>query len=103
MVLSTFILNILHSSPLQVLSLSIFLRLLLFQIAEIGCWTQIHSKGSTEDEKENSELPPSADPETNVYDFGIMLLEIISGKMAYSEREGSLVNWVSNYICNRQC
>ena len=52
---------------------------------------------SGEDDKENSELPPFADPKTNVYSFGILLLEIISGKLQYSEEQGHLVHWVS---CN---
>ena len=65
------------------------------QIAEFGFWSTIKSKNKIEDDKENSELPPSADPETNVYSFGMLLLEIISGKLQYSEEQGSLVNWVS--------
>lgn len=35
------------------------------------------------------------DLETNVYNFGVLLLEIISGKLPYSEEQGNLVNWVS--------
>lgn len=34
------------------------------------------------------------DPKTNVYDFGELLLEIISGKLPYSEEQGTLVNLV---------
>lgn len=72
---------------------------MLSQIAEICFWTDVATKSKTsgEDDKENSELPPFADPETNVYSFGILLLEIISGKLQYSEEQGHLVNWVS---CN---
>ena len=50
-----------------------------------------------EDDKENSELPPFADPETNVYSFGILLLEIISRKLQYSEEQWHIVNRVN---CN---
>lgn len=80
------------------------------QIAEVGFWSKMKPKSSNEDEKENSELPPPADPETNIYSFGILLLEIISGKLPYSEEQGHLVNWVKIkldtsftclvYICN---
>ena len=71
--------------------------LVLSQIAEISFWTDAATKSKTsgEDDKEHSELPPFADPETNVYSFGILLLEIISGKLQYSEEQGHLVNWVS--------
>ncbi|KAL5576523.1 hypothetical protein UlMin_018222 [Ulmus minor] len=68
------------------------------KIAEFGFWSTIKSKNKIEDDKENSELPPSADPETNVYSFGILLLEIISGKLQYSEEQGSLVNWAAEYL-----
>lgn len=36
-----------------------------------------------------------ADPETNVYDFGLLLLEIISGKLPHSEEKGALVDLVN--------
>ncbi|CAK8530723.1 unnamed protein product [Lathyrus sativus] len=39
---------------------------------------------------------------TNVYDFGILLLEIISGKLPQSEEQGSLVNWASEYLNDRR-
>lgn len=37
---------------------------------------------------------PYKDLESNIYNFGILLLEIISGKLPYSEEQGFLVNWV---------
>lgn len=67
------------------------------QIAEISFLTDVavKSKITGDDESEHSELPPLADTETNVYSFGILLLEIISGKLPYSAEHGSLLNWVS--------
>jgi hypothetical protein len=38
--------------------------------------------------------PISADPAGNVCSFGLLMLEIISGKPPYYEHEGSLVNMV---------
>jgi hypothetical protein len=69
----------------------------LSQIGEIsfGLHGASRSRNSVEDDKENSELPPLSDPETNIYSFGILLLEIISGKLPYSEEQGHLVSWVS--------
>jgi len=36
----------------------------------------------------------AADPAGNVYSFGLLMLEIISGKPPYSEEKGSLSNLV---------
>lgn len=48
---------------------------------------------------ENSVLPPLADPETNIYSFGILMLEIISGKLPYcEEKELSIEKWVSSLL-----
>ncbi|CAK9148125.1 unnamed protein product [Ilex paraguariensis] len=70
------------------------------KIAEISFWKEFLSKSkiSGENESEHSELPPLADPETNIYSFGILLLEIISGKLPYSEEQGPPVNWAAEYI-----
>ena len=35
------------------------------------------------------------DPQMNVYGFGLLLLEIISGKLPYSEKQGPIEKWVS--------
>ncbi|CAN8267374.1 unnamed protein product [Cochlearia groenlandica] len=43
-------------------------------------------------------LPP--EPEANVYSFGVLLVEIISGKLSDSDEEGSIINWASNYLEN---
>lgn len=74
------------------------------KIAEISFWTDAATKSKTsgEDDKEHSELPPFADPETNVYSFGILLLEIISGKLQYSEEQGHLVNWAAEYLNDKR-
>lgn len=40
------------------------------------------------------ERPSDVDPADNVYSFGMLLLEIISGKLPYSPEEGSLENLV---------
>uniref|UniRef100_A0A5B6ZGB5 Putative LRR receptor-like serine/threonine-protein kinase MRH1 n=1 Tax=Davidia involucrata TaxID=16924 RepID=A0A5B6ZGB5_DAVIN len=70
------------------------------KIAEVSFSTDVASKRkiSGEGESEHCELPPLPDPETNVYGFGILLLEIISGKLPYSEEQGPLVNWAAEYL-----
>ncbi|KAA8519643.1 hypothetical protein F0562_013912 [Nyssa sinensis] len=74
------------------------------KIAEICFSTGAASKSkiSGENESEHSELPPLADPETNVYSFGILLLEIISGKLPYSEDQGPLVHWAVEYLNDKR-
>ncbi|RHN72100.1 putative protein kinase RLK-Pelle-LRR-VI-2 family [Medicago truncatula] len=38
----------------------------------------------------------------NVYDFGILLLEIISGKLPHSEEQGNLVHWAAEFLHDRR-
>ncbi|WCJ27214.1 Leucine-rich repeat protein kinase family protein [Euphorbia peplus] len=55
-------------------------------------------KISGDSESEHSVLPPLADPDTNVYSFGVLLLEIISGKLSYTKEEGPLEKLASEYL-----
>ncbi|XP_052183464.1 protein MALE DISCOVERER 2-like [Diospyros lotus] len=64
--------------------------------------TDASSKAWAGKESEDSELPPFSDPETNVYCFGVLLLEIISGKLRYSKEQGSLVNWAGEYLNDKR-
>ncbi|KAA8515098.1 hypothetical protein F0562_018115 [Nyssa sinensis] len=70
------------------------------KIAEVSFSIDVASKRriSGESESEHSELPPLADLETNVYSFGLLLLEIISGKLPYTKEQGTLVNWAAEYL-----
>ncbi|EOY27980.1 hypothetical protein QUC31_012782 [Theobroma cacao] len=73
------------------------------KVAEI-CSSQpaLKLKTSGDAESEHSELPPFADPEVNVYSFGILLLEIISGKLPYSEEQGPLEKWAAQYLNDKR-
>ncbi|XP_028769791.1 protein MALE DISCOVERER 2-like [Neltuma alba] len=57
----------------------------------------LEEKGSS-----HSQLPPKANPETNVYNFGMVLLEIISGKLPYSEEHGHLTELAADHIKNNR-
>nr|QAS62470.1 receptor protein kinase CLAVATA1 [Sedum alfredii] len=73
------------------------------KIADTSFWANfIPSTKSGEDESENPSLPPIAGPSTNVYSFGVMLLEIISGKLLKSNDGSSVVDWASEYLQNRE-
>lgn len=73
------------------------------KIIEFAFWAECYKKSKVpgEKESEHSELPPTKDPETNVYSFGLVLLEVISGKLVYSEDCGDLLNWASQYLSEK--
>lgn len=72
------------------------------KISEISFAKNVSPANTTGEESQKSELPPPADPETDVYNFGVLLLEIISGKLPYSEEQGHLVTWAAEYLNDKQ-
>nr|XP_017233188.1 PREDICTED: protein MALE DISCOVERER 1-like [Daucus carota subsp. sativus] len=70
------------------------------KVAEIEFWNDLHYKSrvTTADDSGNCELPPLPDVETDVYKYGILLLEIVSGRLPYSEEQGSITKWASEYL-----
>ncbi|XP_035843430.1 protein MALE DISCOVERER 2 isoform X6 [Helianthus annuus] len=74
------------------------------KVAEMGFWNDLVSKAklSADSESEHSALPPLIDTETNVYSFGILMLEIISGKLPYSEQQEPLVAWAAQYLNDKR-
>ncbi|XP_077252228.1 leucine-rich repeat protein kinase family protein isoform X2 [Tasmannia lanceolata] len=73
------------------------------KILEYSFWKDFVAKGkiSRDEDADPSELP-STDTESNVYSFGMLLLEIISGKLPYSEEQGSLANWAAEYLNDKR-
>lgn len=62
----------------------------------MNVWQEVISKEKmpkNDDVIEHHE-PIPADPAGNVFSFGLLMLEIISGKPPYSEHKGPLVNLV---------
>ncbi|MFS7919584.1 putative transferase, protein kinase RLK-Pelle-LRR-VI-2 family [Helianthus anomalus] len=74
------------------------------KVAEMGFWNDLVSKAklSADSESEHSALPPLIDTETNVYSFGVLMLEIISGKLPYSEQQEPLVAWAAQYLNDKR-
>jgi len=70
------------------------------KIADTSVWQEVISKEKmpkSDDIIEHSE-PIPADPAGNVCSFGLLMLEIISGKPPYCEHEGSLMNMAMECI-----
>ncbi|KAL6980741.1 non-specific serine,threonine protein kinase [Sarracenia purpurea var. burkii] len=60
------------------------------KVSDFGFWSQIAT----------SEMEPS--PESNVYSFGVILFEIVTGRLPYSVDIGSLEDWASDYLRGEQ-
>ncbi|XP_078429406.1 protein MALE DISCOVERER 2-like [Wolffia australiana] len=70
------------------------------KITQIGSWRDVGAKGEAAGKEDFSELCTL--PEHNVYEFGLLLLEIISGKRPYHDEQSSLVGWAAEYIADRR-
>ncbi|KAF2545015.1 hypothetical protein F2Q70_00022174 [Brassica cretica] len=60
--------------------------------------TGLKSRKPMSGDLDQSSLPLPAEPETNVYSFGVLMLEIISGRLSESDEEGSILKWASKYL-----
>ncbi|KAF0917382.1 hypothetical protein E2562_017836 [Oryza meyeriana var. granulata] len=66
------------------------------KVADMSVWQEVISRGKMpkSDDLIDHYEPISADPAGNVCSFGLLMLEIISGRPPYSEHKGSLANLV---------
>ncbi|MCL7035780.1 hypothetical protein MKW94_018572 [Papaver nudicaule] len=67
------------------------------KISDLGFWSEATAVKMGSSERESS-LTPSVDPESNIYSFGIILLEMITGGLPYSVNDGQLLEWASDYL-----
>ncbi|KAI3856816.1 hypothetical protein MKX03_014134 [Papaver bracteatum] len=67
------------------------------KISDLGFWSEATAvkMGSSDTE---SPLTPSVDTESNIYSFGIILLEMITGGLPYCVNDVQLVEWASDYL-----
>ncbi|KAJ0977365.1 hypothetical protein J5N97_012839 [Dioscorea zingiberensis] len=69
------------------------------KVGDTSVWKEVVAgqKISGDDDMVPSEST-FVDPESNVYSFGLLMLEIISGKLPNFEEQGSLLDLVSEYL-----
>eukprot|EP01018_Ginkgo_biloba_P033808 Gb_01740 [translate_table: standard] len=78
------------------------------KLADFEIWKAIFAKNERRsgfkgsatvgrDSVESSDRDPS-DIESNIFSFGVLLLEIITGRFPYSKDQGSLLEWAQEYL-----
>ncbi|KAI3704134.1 hypothetical protein L1987_74348 [Smallanthus sonchifolius] len=74
------------------------------KVAEVAFWSDLISKAkvSLESELEHSALSPLIDTETNVYCFGVLMLEIVSGELPHSDQQGPLGAWAAQCLKDKR-
>lgn len=63
------------------------------KVSDLDFWNEEQERKAT-----NSDDSLSSDPESVVLKYGIILLEILSGRFPVSHGSGLLVNWASPYL-----
>ncbi|KAK9154009.1 hypothetical protein Sjap_001489 [Stephania japonica] len=67
------------------------------KISDFGFWNDVATTKTGTSSRE-----PASSPESVVYDFGVVLLEILTGRLPYSENYGFLIDWASDYLRRRK-
>ncbi|XP_061351710.1 probable inactive receptor-like protein kinase At3g56050 [Gastrolobium bilobum] len=67
------------------------------KISDLSCPKEIASAETKAEGREHIDMP-LASPQSNVYNFGVLLFEIVTGRLPYSVDNGSLENWASHYL-----
>lgn len=62
------------------------------KISEFTFWNELAACGT------NPEKMAFASPESNVYSFGVILFEMVTGKIPYSVDDASIDDWATDYL-----
>ncbi|XP_042400279.1 protein MALE DISCOVERER 2-like [Zingiber officinale] len=68
------------------------------KIVDISVWKEIIDQGKLGVKDYLNNYDTLYDPANNVYSFGVLLMEIVSGKVIQREEEGSILNLVTGYL-----
>lgn len=71
------------------------------KISEFRFWNEVTAAKMGSATMNMLETSP-ADIESNIYGFGVILLEMITGRIPYSEDNFSLASWASDYLKGKQ-
>ncbi|XP_023737099.1 protein MALE DISCOVERER 2 [Lactuca sativa] len=67
------------------------------KVADLSFWKEFSQKEKISGANK-SKCVVTPDKESNIYSFGVLLLEIISGKHPYSDKQEPLVTWVEEFL-----
>ena len=68
------------------------------KISDFGMWNEVSLAGREDQIIIDSISSPETSPQDNVYSFGLILLEMMTGKAPFSWSTGLLNEWASDYL-----
>ncbi|MCH98557.1 putative LRR receptor-like serine/threonine-protein kinase [Trifolium medium] len=68
------------------------------KISDLSFSYEIDSSEKKPDGKKHNDMMQSTSPASNVYSFGVLLFEIVTGRIPYSVDNSSHENWASHYL-----